>query len=182
VASILADEGIDPAPERIHKRTWKQFIRSHWATLYTYDFFASETLGRFGTVREMVFFVIKLRTRAMHIAGARVNPDGVWMIQIVRNLLDLENGFLRNATHLIHDCDPLFTRAWVELPKSSGVKLAEIPVSSPNCNPYAERFVLTIRNECLNHFVVFGERHLRHLFCEYLAHYLGERFHQGPGG
>jgi hypothetical protein len=99
-----------------------------------------------------------------------------------RNLVDPENGFLRNATHLIHDRDPLFTKVWVELLKSSGVKSVRIPASSPNCNPFAERFVRTIRNECLNNFVVFGERHLRHLLREYLAHYLGERFHQGLDG
>ena len=136
----------------------------------------------FGTVRVMVFFVIELRTRAVHIAGVRVNFDGAWMMQNARNLVDSEDGFLRNATHLIHDRDPLFTRAWGELLKSSGVKSVRIPASSPNCNPYAERFVRTIRNECLEHFVVFGERHLRHLLREYLAHYMRERFHQGLDG
>lgn len=69
VANILAEAGIEPAPERQNKRTWKQFIRSHWETLYTCDSFAVETLGMFGTVRIMVFFVIELRTRAVHIAG-----------------------------------------------------------------------------------------------------------------
>lgn len=75
VANILIEAGIEPAPERIHKRTWKKFLRSHWETLYACDFFAVETLGLFGTVRHMVFFVIELRTRAVHIAGMRVNPD-----------------------------------------------------------------------------------------------------------
>jgi hypothetical protein len=64
----------------------------------------------FGTVRFMVFIVIELRTRAVHVAGARVNPDGAWMMQIARNLVDSEDGFLRNATHSIHDRDPLFTK------------------------------------------------------------------------
>jgi putative transposase len=182
VASILKEAGIEPAPERTRKRTWKQFIRSHWETLYACDFFAVETLGIFGTVRIMVLFVIELRTRAVHIAGMRINPDGAWMIQIARNLLDPEGGFLRNATHLIHDRDPLFTNAWVELLKSSGVESVRIPASSPNCSPHAERFVRTVRTECLDHFVIFGERHLRHPLREYITHYLRERFHQGLGG
>lgn len=135
-----------------------------------------------GTVRLMVFFVIELRTRALHVAGVRVNSDGAWMMQIARNLVDSEDGFLRNATHLIHDRDPLFTRAWGELLKSSGVKSVRIPARSPNCNPHAERFVKTVRTECLNQFVVFGEQHLRHLLSEYLAHYTRERSHQGLGG
>jgi len=67
----------------------------------------------------MVFFVIELCTRAVHIAGMRVNPDGAWMLQIARNLLDPVDGFLRNATHLIHDRDPLLPDAWVALLKSS---------------------------------------------------------------
>jgi putative transposase len=111
-----------------------------------------------------------------------VNPDGVWMMQIARNLLEPEDGFLRNATHLIHDRDPLFTKAWVKLHKSSGVMSVRIPASGPNCNPHAERFVRTVRTECLNQFVIFGEWHLRHLLSEYLVHYTRERFHQGLDG
>jgi hypothetical protein len=177
----LAEAGIEPAPERKNKRTWKQFIRSHWETLYACDFFAVETLGVFGTVRYMVFFVIELKSRAVHNAGIRIAPDGAWMQQSARNLLDSEDGFLRNASYLIHDRDPLFTKAWTALLKSGGVKCVPIPAQSPNCNPHAERFVKTIRRECLDHFVIFGERHLRYLIKQFIEHYLTERFHQGIG-
>jgi hypothetical protein len=136
----------------------------------------------FGTVRIMAFFVIELRTRAVHIAGIRINPDGEWMMQVARNLIDPEDGFPRNASHLIRDRDPLFTKAWSALLKSSGVKPARIPASSPNCNPHAERFVRTVRTECLDLFVIFGERHLLVLLREFVAHYHGERFHQGLRG
>ena len=88
VAAILAEAGLEPAPERTRKRTWKHFLRSHWETLYACDFFSVETLGTFGTVRVMVFFVIELKSRAVHVAGIRVAPDGAWMTQIARNLLD----------------------------------------------------------------------------------------------
>jgi hypothetical protein len=147
VADILADAGIEPAPERGRKRTWKQFIRSHWETLYACDFFSVETLGVFGTVRVLIFFVIELESRAVHIAGVRVHPDGAWLAQTARNLLDPNDGFLRNATHLIHDRDPLFTSAWTKLLESGGVKCVPIPAQSPNCNPHAERFVKTVRTE-----------------------------------
>jgi putative transposase len=79
VASILAQAGIEPAPERNRKRTWKQFLKSHWATLYACDFFSVETLGVFGTVRYLVFFVIELESRAVEIAGVRIAPDGAWI-------------------------------------------------------------------------------------------------------
>jgi putative transposase len=182
VASILAQAGLEPAPERNRKRTWKQFLRSHWETLYACDFFTVESLGTFGTVRYLVFFVIELETRAVEIAGIRIAPDGAWMKQIARNLLDPDSGFLRRATHLIHDRDPLYTKAWKTLLETAGVKSVPIPAMSPNCNPWAERFVRTAREECLSHFVVFGERHLRVLLREFLAHYLTERFHQGLDG
>jgi putative transposase len=71
---------------------------------------------------------------------------------------------------------------WVELLKSSGVESVRIPASSPNCSPHAERFVRTVRSECLEQFVIFAERHLRHLLREFIPHYLGERFHQGLDG
>ena len=130
----------------------------------------------------MVCFVIELRSRAVHLAGIRIDPDGAWMMQVARNLLDPVDGFLRNATHLIHDRDPLFTKAWRALLKSSGVKCVPIPAHSPNCSPHAERFVRTVRSECLDQFVIFGERHLRYLLDAFCAHYHGERFHQGLGG
>jgi hypothetical protein len=79
---------IEPVPERNRMRTWKQFLRSHWETLRACDFFSVETLGVFGTVRHMVFFVIELKSRAVRIAGVRVEPDGAWMQQVARNLFD----------------------------------------------------------------------------------------------
>ena len=88
VATILSDAGLEPAPERLRKRTWKHFLQSHWQTLYACDFFSVETLGAFGTVRKIVFFVIELRSRAVHLAGIRITPDGAWMQQLARNVLE----------------------------------------------------------------------------------------------
>ena len=95
VANILHEAGIVPAPERKKKRTWKQFLRSHWHCLYACDFFDVEILGILGTVRYSVFFVIGLQTRTVEIAGIRGNPDGEWMKQVARNLTDSGDGFVR---------------------------------------------------------------------------------------
>jgi putative transposase len=100
---------------------------------------------------------------------------------VARNLLDPVDGFLRNATHLIHDRDSLFTQAWTTILATGSVDCVPIPAKSPNCNPYAERVVRTVRSECLDHFVIFGERHLRYLLREFFAHYHSERYHQGMG-
>ena len=182
VANILAEEGIEPAPEREKKRTWKQFMKMHWDTLYACDFFSVEALGITGTVRYMVFFVIEIKSRAVEIAGIAVDPCEEWMKQVARNLTDPVNGFLRGAKYLIHDRDPLFTKAVIAMLEAAGVKSVKSPAQSPNYNPYAERYVKTIKYECLNQFVIFGERHLRYLIKEFVEHYLTERFHQGLGG
>jgi len=182
VATILAEAGIEPAPEREKSRTWKEFMKAHWDSLCGCDFFSVEALGLTGTVRYMVFFVIAVKTRAVEIAGIATNPDGEWMQQMARNLTDTVDGILRNATHLVHDRDPLFTEAFEAILRERGVKCVRIPAQSPNCNPHAERFVETIKHECLNHLVLFGERHLRYVIKEFMAHYQRERFHQGLGG
>jgi len=91
---------------------------------------------------------------------------------------DPVDGFLRRAEYLIHDRDPLFSKAFIAILKAGGVKSVKIPAQSPNCNPYAERFIKTIKYECLNHFAIFGERHLHHLIKEFVEHYMTERFHQ----
>ena len=182
VANIVAEAGVDPAPEREKSRTWKHLMKAHWDSLCGCDFLTVEVLGITGTVRHMVFFSIAVKTRAVEIAGIATNPDGKWMQQMARNLTDPVDGFLRDASYLVHDRDPLFTEAFEAILGERGVKCVRIPARSPNCNPHAERFVKTVRDECLNHFVIFGERHLRHLIKEFVEHYMTERFRQGIGG
>jgi putative transposase len=104
------------------------------------------------------------------------------MKQMARNLTDTVDGFLRDAAYLIHDRDPLFTAAFESVLQERGVKCVRIPAQSPNCNAHAERFVRTIKYECLHQFVVFGERHLRYVIKEFMAHYHRERFHQDLDG
>ena len=128
-----------------------------------------------------MFFVIELRTRRVNIAGIENQPYGAWMEQAARNLTDAFDGFLRNAGHLIHDRDPLFTRAFDQILTTAGVTPVRLPPRSPNLNAYAERFVRSIKEECLSRLVVLGERHLRLLVREYVEHYHLERSHQRLG-
>jgi putative transposase len=118
----------------------------------------------------------------VEIVGIGVNPDGEWMRQMARNRTDRVDGFLLEAKYLIHDRDRLFTEAFEAILRERGVECVKIPTQSPNCSPHAERFGKTIRYECLNHLVFFGERHLRYVVKELMAHYHAERFHQGVGG
>jgi transposase InsO family protein len=103
------------------------------------------------------------------------------MQQMARNLNDDEDGFLKEARYLIHDRDPLFTRAFRKRLKSSGVTSVKLPARSPNLNAYAERFVRSIKSECLAQIIPLGERHLREVVKQYTEHYHIERNHQGLG-
>lgn len=132
-------------------------------------------------MRHMVFFVMELETRKVNIAGIRIAPDDAWSKQIARNLVDCCDGFLRNAIHPIHDRDPLCSKAWRTVLGANGVECVRIPRHSPDCNPFAERFVRSIGIERLNHFVIVGERPLRHHAREYVDHVDSERYHQGLG-
>ena len=179
VARILKAQGIEPAPERLAHMPWSKFLRMHWEGLAAADFFTVEVWTKFGLSRYLVFFVIDLSTRRVEIAGIRPVPDGRWMAQLARNLVDEWSGFLRTKTHLILDRDPLFTAQYRAILKNAGVKVVRLPPKSPNLNAYAERFVLSIKSECLNRLIPLGERHLRHAIDEYIEHYHVERTHQG---
>ncbi len=150
-----------------------------WGVIAATDFFSVEVLTRFGLIRYFVLFVIDLQTRRIEIAGIVQQPDGKWMKQIARNLTDSDSGFLNGTRYLIHDRDPLFTRAFRERLKSSGVKSVKLPARSPNLNAYAERFVRSVKSECLAKIIPLGERHLRKAAKEYTEHYHRERNQQG---
>jgi putative transposase len=138
-------------------------------------------ITRSGLVRYFVLFVIDLKTRRIEIAGILPRPNREWMSQIARNLTDCDKGFLSGSRRLIHDRDPLFTRSFHEILRSSGVKTVKLPDRSPNLNAYAERFGRSIKSECLSQIIPLGERHLRHAVKEYTEHYHLERNHQGLG-
>ena len=177
VKRILLENGF--APTRKGGMSWDTFLKAHWGVIAATDFFSVEVLTRSGLIRYFVLFVIDLKTRRVNITGILRQPNGEWMSQIARNPTDCETGFLNEARYLIHDRDPLFTRAFREILKSSGVETVKLPARSPNLNAYAERFVRSIKSECLAQIIPLGERHLRHAVKEYAVHYHAERNHQG---
>jgi transposase InsO family protein len=177
IKRVLLDNGFDPIRRR--GMSWETFLRAHWGAIAATDFFSVEVITRFGLVRYFVLFVIDLKTRRVEIAGILPRPNGEWMKQIARNLTDCEDGFLNGSRHLIHDRDPLFTTSFRAILKSSDVEAVKLPARSPNLNAYAERFVRSIKSECLSQIIPLGERHLRHAVKEYTEHYHVERNHQG---
>jgi transposase InsO family protein len=179
IKRILLEHGIDPAPVRGKRMPWAKFVQAHFGSIAAMDFFTVEAMTLFRLVRYHVLFVIDIATRNVEIAGIARDPDGHWMEQMARNLIDFEDGFLRGKRYLIADRDPLYTASFRRTLKSGGVKVLKLPPCSPNLNAFAERFVLSIKSECLNRMIPLGEAHLRHAISEYMLHYHRERNHQG---
>jgi putative transposase len=180
VAKVLKANGIPPAADR--PSSWRTFLRAHWRTIAGADFFTSEVWTPRGLITYYTLFVIDLRSRRVHVAGSTPTPDAGFMAQTARRLTDTVDGFL--AGHrilLICDRDAWWTDGFHRIVQGAGVRIVRTPVHAPNANAYAERFVRSIREECLDRLVLFGERRLLRALDEFVAHYHGERNHQGLG-
>ena len=179
IKRILVEHGLDPAPKRGKTMPWKTFLKAHFGVIAATDFFTVEALTLGGLVRYVVWFVIDLESRRVHIAGLIRHPHDAWTQQVARNLTDSVDGFLRSKRYLIHDRDPLFTDAFRAVLRAAGIECLKLPARSPNLNAVAERFVLSIKSECLDKLVPLGERHLRVAISEFVEHYHLERNHKG---
>jgi len=181
VGNILKRHGLAPAPERKKTTTWKEFIRTHQGLLVATDFFTAEVWTAFGLTTYYILFFIRLGTREIHVAGLTPNPNQSWMTQIARNITMDEWGFLAPGQYLIHDRDGKFYPVFQKTLEAGGVRSIPLPPRSPNLNAYAERWVRSVKEECLSNVILFGERSLRHAIREYVEHYHKERNHQGRG-
>ena len=179
VGNVLRRYGLPPAPERKRTTTWPDFIRTHLALLAGTDFFTAEVLTLRGLVTYYVLFFIHLETRRVDIAGITVQPDEPWMKQIARNVTMEGCGVLRDCRYLLHDRDTKYTQSFRSIIASGRVEPLALPSRSPNLNAYAERWVRSVKQECLSKVILFGERSLRRALSEYVAHYHAERNHQG---
>src|SRR6266550_2704731 len=181
VGNILRRYGIQPAPKRSQNTTWKDFIASHMAVLAGTDFFTVEVLTWRGLATYYVLFFIQLESRRISLAGLTRHPTSEWMLQMARNATDESSGFLRGHRYLLHDRDTKFCAAFLDILRSSGIQPLALPARSPNLNAFAERWVCSIRQECLSKLVLFGETSLRRALSEFIEHYHCERNHQGKG-
>ena len=179
IANVLKENGIRPAPDR--SSSWRSFLRAHWGQVAAADFFTTEVWTPTGLRTFYVLFTMDLKSRRVHVAGITTNPDDGYMAQVARNLTNFIDGFLLVHRFLICDRDSKFTTRFKRILKEAGVEVILTPRQAPNCNAFAERFVLSIKSECLNRMIFFGERRLREAIASYLAHYRSERPHQGIG-
>jgi transposase InsO family protein len=173
ICSLLRRHGLPPAPRR-GGPSWKEFLAQQAAGIVACDFFCVETVW---LRRLYVLFFIELSTRRVHLAGVTAHPDSAWVTQQARNLAI--EGRLAGTQFLIRDRDAKYSRPFDEVLRDEGVRVIRSPIRSPRANAFAERFVKTVRRECLDHILVCGERHLMRILREYISHYNQERPHRG---
>ena len=179
VARILRAHGLPPVPER--PTSWQTFLRAHSGAIAAADFFTTEVWTWRGLVTYYTLFVIDLASRRVQIVGSTPHPNDAFMRQMGRSLTTADDGALRDHRVLICDRDRKWSPAVRHRLCASGVRVVQTPFQAPNANAYAERFVRSIKYECLARVIPFGEHHLRRTIAEFIAHYHRERNHQGLG-
>ncbi|MHC5024433.1 MAG: integrase core domain-containing protein [Planctomycetota bacterium] len=143
------------------------------------DFFTVEMWTWRGLVTLYVLFFIDLATRRVWLGGITPHPDGRWTRQVATNVTDPFDGFLLGKQYLIIDRDTKYCGAFLHLLEGAGVKAVQLPARSPNRNAHAERFVRSIKEECTDRLILFGERSVHRAIDQYIEFYNRERFHQG---
>jgi putative transposase len=179
IANVLKRNGIEPSPERSRRTSWSTFLKAHWKVLAASDLLTVEVWTGRGLITHYLLFVISLADRVVHIAGITTRPDESWMLQIGRNLTDAQSGTLHAKRYLIIDRDSKYSEQFRRLIQDSGTKVIRLPPMSPNLNAHAERFVRSIKDECLDRMIFVGQGSLRRAVAEYMTHYHAERNHQG---
>ncbi|MGH3082744.1 MAG: integrase core domain-containing protein [Gaiellaceae bacterium] len=176
VWTILKEVGIEPAPKRL-EQSWGEFLRQQAASILECDFLTVDTLF---LKRFYVLFFIELATRRVHLAGITTNPDGRW-VQQARNLLMRLDDEDVGPLFLVRDRDSKFTRDFDEVFRSEGIRVIKAPIRAPTARAHAERWVGSVRRECLDRLLILGRHHLHHVLSTYTLHYNEHRPHRGLG-
>jgi putative transposase len=172
IRSILRRSGLGPA-SRGPDPNWREFLRTQASGILATDFFTIEAI----TLRTLyVLFFIELGTRRVHVAGVTAHPDSAWVTQQARNLAIADR--LQGIRFLIHDRDSKYPWSFDEVFRTEGVRIVRSPIRAPKANAICERWVGTVRRECLDHLLIFGRRHLERVLSAYVAHYNGSRPHR----
>ena len=159
--------------------SWQTFLHAHWGAIAGADFFTTEVWTWRGLVTYYTVFVIDLASRRVQIVGSTPNPHDLFMQQVVRTLTAADHGLLAQHRVLICDRDTKWSVPVRARLSVAGIRVVLTPYRAPNANAYAERFVRSIKDECLRRVIPLGESHLRRTITQYVEHYHRERNHQG---
>jgi putative transposase len=180
VANILRRNGLPPSPDR-KGLTWREFLSRHADVFLCADLLTKELWTPKGLQRAFVFFVLHLRTRRILLAQTTFSPNGKWLKQQARHVLWIceEHGI--EPRFFLHDNDRCYSHDFDLLLKNMGLEPLRTPYEAPNANAFAERWIRSLRQECLNHLIIFGLSRLQHVLDEYKNYYNQHRPHQGIG-
>ena len=179
LANVRKERGLEPAPERKKRTTWRECLAAHGDVLAAADCFTVAVWTPRGLTRVTVLVLSHLASRRVPIAGISAEPDGPGVTQLMRHATDAEDGCLRHIRVLIHDRDPRFRPAVRDPLPPADVTHIRRSARAPNLNAYTERFVRTIKDSCLERLVLIGEGSRRRAVREFVAHDHHERNHQG---
>jgi putative transposase len=175
IAKILRDHGLGPAPRRSGP-TWREFLRAQASGIVATDFFHVDTVL---FKRLYVLFFVELGRRRVWITGVTAHPDAGWVTQQARNVTaDLADAGI-TTRYLVRDRDTKYVESFDNVFRAEGAEILQTPYRTPNANAFAERFVRTVRSECLDHLLVVNEAHLERILRSYACHYNRHRPHQG---
>jgi transposase InsO family protein len=177
VRNILIKAGLPPAPRR-DAHSWRSFLRAHGESILACDFFTVDTVW---LRRLYVLVFLSIGSRRVEYFAITRKPDTAWMLQQARNLLMELDDHDRQVRFLIHDRDAKFPRAFDAFLESDRIKVIRTPFRAPNANAHMERWVGTVRRECLDRLLILGRRQLEHVLRVYVTHYNAERPHRALG-
>ena len=177
IRRILKAAGLPPVPQR--PTSWTTFLKAHWGVIAGADFFTTEVWTWRGLVTYYTVFVIDLASRRVQVLGSTPHPTELFMDQVARTVTAADEGLLARQRVLICDRDRKWSRTVRRRFADAGIRAVLTPARAPNANAYAERFVRSIKEECLDRMIPMGERHFRHTLTEFVEHYHRERNHQG---
>jgi transposase InsO family protein len=173
VRSVLADADLPPAPQR-DRQSWRRFLRQHRDSILACDFLSVDTVW----LRRLYVIVFSIGSRRVEYLACTSNPDTAWMLQQARNLLMNLDDRGGQARFLLHDRDSKFTAAFDAVFDSAGIRIIRTPVRAPNANAHVERWVGSVRRECLDRLLIVGRRQLEHVLRVYVRHYNCGRPHR----
>ncbi|MBM3337003.1 MAG: transposase, partial [Betaproteobacteria bacterium] len=179
IHNVLARNGLPPAAIRDGDSDWAQFMQRHLDLTVATDFFTIESLGLRGLITHYVLYSIDLKTRLIAIGGISTNPNEQWMVQVARNMTMEDNPFFDGKTILLHDRDSKYREAFRQVFKQQGVDPVKLPAFSPDLNAHAERWVESIKSECLRYLIPLGRGFIERAVTQYVLHYNIERARQG---
>ena len=176
VRNILKEEGIQPGPDRTSDN-WDNFVKRHAKTLWAVDFFSVKTVTARGLKDMYVLVWLCMTTREVIVSESTLHPNSAWVEKQADLFVDQTAGREEKPDIVMHDKDTKFTKEFTAKLKSRGLRTNSLPKASPNLNGRCERFIETIKLECLRKFTVFGKQHLDYLVSEFVDYYNHQRSH-----